>query len=183
MDYVLFRGWAKMDKFRRAYYAIRHCGFSDDETRNFLRVPRRVCREWSRKSTARFNQRLTRRQRERIKEAVLVEGKSYSQTAAEIGCHKQTVGRVIATLRYENAKRAGGIDFRSHRANCPIHGPVTVWPCVACAATGRRNCDRSNPSRIMPRSIQTNFGDTYEINPLPTTVIVDVAPRDGWLFD
>ncbi len=113
-----------MDRLQRAYYAIRHCGFSEHETRNFLRVPRRVCREWTRNSKERINQRITRKQRERIKEAVLVEGKSYSQTAAEIGCHKQTVGRVIAKLRNQHASKAGGIAFEQKRASCRFMDPL-----------------------------------------------------------
>lgn len=122
-----------MDKFREAYYAIRQCGFNELETRNFLKLSRRVCREWTRQATQRMSQRLTTEQRELIKTLVLVEGKSFREVANLIGCHKQSVGRWVAKLRQKQAAVSNGIDFQNTRAICPIHGKLTVWPCVACS--------------------------------------------------
>lgn len=53
----------------------------------------------------------------------------------------QTVQRRMAMLEQELNKAVASelgqpvVEFRRVREQrCPVHGPVTIWPCVACAA-------------------------------------------------
>lgn len=61
------------------------------------------------------------------------EGYSVGEIAKRTGVSQSTASK----YRRLHTAEKGEIAFHRTRAprSCSIHGPVTVWPCVACAAT------------------------------------------------
>ena len=63
---------------------------------------------------------------------------SISESADLHGLGKTTVHRFVQRHRKKDLDSVGGVAFEevtsTEKHVCPKHGPVTVWPCVACAA-------------------------------------------------
>lgn len=68
---------------------------------------------------------------------VVLHGLSVRQAARNRGLSKTAVHRYVQQRRQKTIDRAGAVRFETRSGVCPEHGPVTVWPCVACLAMGR----------------------------------------------
>lgn len=75
--------------------------------------------------------------------AVRDQGATFRAAAAQFGMSKTAVHRYVSARRRKSIDSAGDVRFeegsreysRHKRSwNCPTHGRVVVWPCVACAA-------------------------------------------------
>ena len=68
---------------------------------------------------------------------LLRSGVGVRRTASTVGVGVRTVQRRVDFLRQQTLD-PGDIDFkRVSGKSCEVHGPVVVWPCVACAAASR----------------------------------------------
>jgi hypothetical protein len=83
---------------------------------------------------------LSARQRLVVVEKLLTTNARYGEIAAAARCSRSTVCKIAIDLRRRQSKRAG--DFQPQQLTkprrCPVHGPVTIWPCVACNANGAK---------------------------------------------
>ena len=65
-------------------------------------------------------------------------GLTIRKTARQLGLSKTAVGRA-ARARFLKVQDHGGTEVKPEELKvpkrCPVHGRVTLWPCVACAAT------------------------------------------------
>lgn len=82
---------------------------------------------------------------------LLRSGVSIRETARVVGVGIQTVQRRCELLHQELdeavANELGRPSIRFRRVlgrRCAVHGPVTVWPCVACAALAARESASRN---------------------------------------
>ena len=83
--------------------------------------------------------------------AVRNQGLTFRQAASEHDMSRTAVHRYVAARRQAAVDRAGDVAFTDGARNfsknkltwrCPVHGLVTVWPCVACTAlSSRRGTD------------------------------------------
>lgn len=81
---------------------------------------------------------------------LLKHGVGVCTTASIVGVGVRTVQRRKALLEQETNEQIASEDrlpteevvsfkaAKRSQTRCPIHGPVTVWPCVACAAQAAR---------------------------------------------
>lgn len=76
-------------------------------------------------------------ERERVRRLREEDGFTISRIADIVGRPRATVGDVVRKqfVHFEN----GGSQFQPRKLSrvrrCPRHGKVSVWPCVACAAS------------------------------------------------
>lgn len=85
--------------------------------------------------------RLTAHQRLAIVRDLTTSNQSFARIAAKHGTSKGQVHRIAVDLRERAAKDSGESRFTTNTRSvhtCPVHGKVSVWPCVACAATAAR---------------------------------------------
>lgn len=78
---------------------------------------------------------------ERIKGAMLavtVEGLTFRAAARRYGMSKTAVHRFIQKRRQRSIDAAGAFKVERRTWRCPVHGKITVFPCVACAARENR---------------------------------------------
>lgn len=82
-----------------------------------------------------FNWRIASDRHKKILE-LLRAGFGIRRVASSVGVGVRTVQRRAEVLRLAEIGE-GEIDYRrtTKASACPVHGPVNVWPCVACAAT------------------------------------------------
>ena len=80
---------------------------------------------------------------------LLRKGVGVKTTARLVGVGVRTVQRrkqlqlQRAAARDRDTEDEGGIEFKSRDHVCPVHGLVTVWPCVACAAIEAKGVHRT----------------------------------------
>lgn len=90
--------------------------------------------------------RLTREERRRIGRLIR-EGLTPREIAARVARARRTIELLRRHLDERLAARPvekGAIVFREREERCPVHGRVSVWPCVACAASNHlRSSGRS----------------------------------------
>lgn len=84
---------------------------------------------------------------------LLRDGYGICKVAVIVGVGVRTVQR-----RYEIIRTSSSvIDVDYRRAikpmRCPVHGPVNVWPCVACAASDHLAETRSEGDREEPKGV------------------------------
>lgn len=84
--------------------------------------------------------------------AVRNEGCTFRQAAQQTGISRTAVHRYVARRRQQSIDAAGELklvdgsrEFSRHKRSwqCPEHGRVTVWPCVACAALEAHRAKRA----------------------------------------
>ena len=131
-----------MEATREAFYKLRRQGISCDRAGRQLGIVRIHARQWDRDQGERLNKtaHLRKEDQQAIKHLLLQEGTPFVEIAALLGCSKKTIKRVAKRLRETQLNRAGNVKFRQALlTRCPIHGPINVTPCVACAATQPRS--------------------------------------------
>lgn len=73
---------------------------------------------------------------------VEVDGLSIKRAATAAGVGRMQAWRLIQRRRERQLQQGTDDDFEpvslKQPRRCPRHGMVTLWPCVACAAEGRR---------------------------------------------
>ena len=139
---ILFSDGSQMEATKAAFYELRRQGLSVDRARLQLGLVRNEARQWDRDQGERLNKtaHLRKEDQQAIKHLLLVEGSTFRQIAKLVGCSLKSVKRVAKRLRETQLSRAGNVKFRQALlTRCPIHGPINVTPCVACAATRPRS--------------------------------------------
>lgn len=89
---------------------------------------------------------ITPEQREQIRD--LSEDLPVRQIAKKVGCSRSQAGHWVIFWREREAKKRGELSTRqslNRSKRCPIHGRLTLWPCVACAAENARRKPAPNP--------------------------------------
>lgn len=79
-------------------------------------------------------------QNREIERLLVGTNKTRREIARTVGCAKVTVDRRSLLLRRRKQREAeteAAFSDRQHKT-CPVHGQVSVWPCVACAAEAQR---------------------------------------------
>ncbi len=80
-------------------------------------------------------------------DAVRNRGATFRAAAQAFGMSRSAVHRFVQARRQRSIDAAGELklvdgnrEFSRHKRSwrCAVHGRVTVWPCVACAAIGAR---------------------------------------------
>lgn len=67
-------------------------------------------------------------------------GQSIREIGREMNLPKSKVGRFVRRVWLDMLDDEDEIGFEdAGPRRCPVHGLVTVWPCVACMATGGRD--------------------------------------------
>lgn len=58
------------------------------------------------------------------------------EIARRVGCSRSQAGHYVIYWREREARRRGEIAPRRLNTprRCPVHGRLSIWPCVACAA-------------------------------------------------
>lgn len=84
---------------------------------------------------------------------MLVDGVGYREAARVAGVCRAAVGRWALKWR-QLEPSAEEVHFESQSGVCEVHGRVTVWPCVACAAAHRGQSSRSRHDE----SLTVQFG-------------------------
>lgn len=79
-------------------------------------------------------------------------GVGVCKTAAIVGVGVRTVQRRVDAIRVMESPELeidfrvkGDIGERIRKHTCPVHGVVTVWPCVACAAIAAKSTTLADP--------------------------------------
>lgn len=83
------------------------------------------------------NQRASPEQIRRAIACVIRDGLTFRAAAKKHGMSKTSVHRFVQHRRNKKIDAAGPIKFQERTSVCPVHGRVSVWPCVACAALNR----------------------------------------------
>lgn len=104
-----------------------------------LRLPYSLVRSVAAESGEMYaGRQLDPRQQSEIRRRREEEGQSIREIARAMGLPKSKVGRFSRRVFLDvmaDEDEVGFVDASPRR--CPVHGMVTVWPCVACAATRR----------------------------------------------
>lgn len=83
-------------------------------------------------------------------------GLSIRDACRQCGLSRSALARYLLQHRQREINAAGDLQFESSLRHspapkswhCSTHGPITVWPCVACAAIEyRNNMRRANSAR------------------------------------
>ena len=88
------------------------------------------------------NRRPARDEISRAMRAVTRQGLSIRQAAGATQLSRSSIGRYVQRRREQIADSAGALVISRRQWNCPRHGPITVFPCVACAAKAARDAAR-----------------------------------------
>lgn len=80
--------------------------------------------------------------REEIRD--LADAYTIREIAKRVGCSRSQAGHWVIFWREREAAKRGELATRRLNAprRCPVHGPLKIWPCVACAA------EAANPDGI-----------------------------------
>lgn len=93
----------------------------------------------------RSGRRQSKKQRAEIRRLLMSSDLSHKEIAERVGCSKHSVWLRAEEMRKKQTDKAG--DFQPKQSNvakrCPVHGLVTVWPCVACAALSGQEAHES----------------------------------------
>lgn len=90
----------------------------------------------ARKAKIRYkHQRADPSQIESAVRAVVDEGLTFRASAARHRMSKTAVHRFVQKRRNKAIDSAGNLIIAKRKWRCPVHGWVTVFPCVACAST------------------------------------------------
>lgn len=67
------------------------------------------------------------------------------EIAKRVGCSRSQAGHWVIFWREREAAKRGELSTRRLNTprRCPVHGPLTIWPCVACAAEAAKK--QTNP--------------------------------------
>ena len=84
------------------------------------------------------NRRPSKQKIKQAVSAVVKDGLSIRQASELAGISRSAVSRYVLARRERIASRGGDTQFRPKQWRCPVHGPVSVHPCVACAAAAAR---------------------------------------------
>jgi DNA invertase Pin-like site-specific DNA recombinase len=71
--------------------------------------------------------------------AVIDEGLPFRAAARRYGMSKTAVHRFVQKQRNKIVDSAGDLKVERRQWRCEVHGPITVFPCVACAAQSARD--------------------------------------------
>lgn len=124
-----------MQTDKQSFYDLRRGGNSFDVARKKLGVLRNVARRWENEAKQHFHaKRLTKHVEKSLHDLLLKDGVSQREASRRIGCCRRTVIRFIKKVREACVKEAGQIQFDARNATCPVHGRISVVPCVACTA-------------------------------------------------
>ena len=79
----------------------------------------------------------------RIMELLQTTDLSQREIARRVGCSQHAVHCRYRRIKSRSRREVDSVgEFRpvevTRRTRCPVHGTVTVWPCVACAARDAR---------------------------------------------
>lgn len=104
-----------------------------------MRVPYEFVRNVAAESGERYVGRQLRPSEEReIRWRREEQGQSIREIAREMELPKSKVGRFARRVYLDVVADEDAIGFaETEIRRCPVHGMVSVWPCVACAATRR----------------------------------------------
>lgn len=104
-----------------------------------LRLPYSLVRSVAAESGEPYaGRQLDRKQQAEIRRRREDKGQSIREIAREMGLPKSKVGRFARRVFLDVLADDDEVGFQdSGPQRCPVHGLVTVWPCVACAATRR----------------------------------------------
>ncbi len=129
-----------MQDAKAAFYDLRNRGHSLDSARKRLGITRESARRLERAAPQHFSsKRIAGQVETALHDLLLREGVSFGEAARRIGCCKRTVIRFAKKIRDAYAKQRGQVDFESRSATCPIHGKISVVPCVACIANASKS--------------------------------------------
>ncbi|MDM4015867.1 hypothetical protein [Roseiconus lacunae] len=105
-----------------------------------FRVPYSVVQRIAAESGVKYcGRQLDRSQEAEIRRRREIDGQSIRTIAREMGLPKSKVGRFSRRVYLDVIADDDDVGFEdtTQTRRCPVHGLVTVWPCVACAATRR----------------------------------------------
>lgn len=75
----------------------------------------------------------------RAMQLVLADGRSIREAARQSSISRSALHRYLMHKRNRIASTAGKMEVKQVKQwRCPEHGPITVYPCVACAAAAAR---------------------------------------------
>lgn len=99
------------------------------------RIAKKLLAALARHAKIRYkHQHPTAEQQKAAVRAVVVEGLTFRAAATQVGMSRSAVHRLVQRQRNKQVDSAGDFRVEARHWRCPIHGKITVYPCVACAA-------------------------------------------------
>lgn len=106
------------------------------------KIAKKVLAALARHAKIRYkHQHPTAEQQKAAVKAVVVEGLTFRAAATKVGMSRSAVHRLVQRQRNKQIDSAGAFKVETRHWRCPIHGALTVYPCVACAAVASHTAD------------------------------------------